>query len=436
MVSEATTGAWQRNVVAVRDTPVLLASSAVYHCVTAIATDVAKLPIKLTRKTAPNIWEEIETSPFLPVLRKPNHYQTRLKFIENWMISKLLHGNTYVLKQRDARGIVDAMYVLHPLCVTPFVAENGDFYYQLKRDVRSQQFEDGVMVPASEIIHDRMPELFDNIIGVSPLFACANAATLQARIMDSQSTLAGNRGMPGGIITFPDILTPEAADALKAAWQTNYSGDNVGKVAVLAEGMKFEALTMTALSQQLAEQLKFTVEDVARAFKYPIWKLLGTTPPYTKPDQAEVLYYMNCLQIHLEYVEAALDDGLSLPMGMRTEFDIDNLMRMDIESLYASNNQAQRFMTINEQRARAGLPPVEGGDTIYLQEQDHSLEALSERDEGPDPFGTAQPEPSPQPALPPAEEEDDVSEPEERTFSAEDLEVLYAADIRKELTTV
>jgi phage portal protein BeeE len=38
------------------------------------------------------------------VLRKPNHYQTINKFIENWILSKLMNGNTFVLLQRDNRG--------------------------------------------------------------------------------------------------------------------------------------------------------------------------------------------------------------------------------------------------------------------------------------------------------------------------------------------
>src|SRR5690606_6036757 len=48
-------------------------------------------------------------------------------------------------------------------------------------------------------------------------------------------------------------------------------------------------------------------------------------------------------------------------------------------------------MTVNEQRKRLDLPPVEGGNTVYLQEQDHSLEWLARRDAEP----IASPEPAP-----------------------------------------
>ena len=52
------------------------------------------------------IWTETTSPAFSPVLRKPNRSQTIVKFVESWMFSKLLHGNTYVLKERDERGVV------------------------------------------------------------------------------------------------------------------------------------------------------------------------------------------------------------------------------------------------------------------------------------------------------------------------------------------
>jgi phage portal protein BeeE len=45
-----------------------------------------------------------------------------------------VHGNTYVLKERDARGVVTALYLLHPRLVTVLVADDGSVYYELFRD--------------------------------------------------------------------------------------------------------------------------------------------------------------------------------------------------------------------------------------------------------------------------------------------------------------
>src|SRR4030095_1362663 len=111
------------------------------------------------------IWTPVDIAAFSPVLRKPNRYQTRIKFVEFWITSKLLHGNAYVLKQRDQRGIVIALYVLDPTRVIPLVTPSGDIYYQLNRDDLSG-LTDSVTVPAREIIHDPMVCLFHPLIGV------------------------------------------------------------------------------------------------------------------------------------------------------------------------------------------------------------------------------------------------------------------------------
>ena len=94
----------------------VLTYTAVFSCISLIANDIAKLRLRLVRQDDDGIWVETESSAFSPVLRRPNRYQNRIQFISQWVTSKLVHGNTYVLKQRDQRGIVTALYILHPNC--------------------------------------------------------------------------------------------------------------------------------------------------------------------------------------------------------------------------------------------------------------------------------------------------------------------------------
>ena len=129
MIRESFAGAWQQSVVIDRTPTTLLAFSAVYACVTGIASDIAKMCINLTRNNG-GIWEEIEDLhgnssliAIMKVLERPNDYQNRIQFITCWILSKLMYGNTYVLKQRSGKDIVK-MYVLHPLYVTPLIAED------------------------------------------------------------------------------------------------------------------------------------------------------------------------------------------------------------------------------------------------------------------------------------------------------------------------
>ena len=110
LIREPHTGAWQRGLEVRAETA--LANPVLFRCVSLISGDVAKMRCRLVAQDANGIWTETEASAFSPVLRKPNRYQNRIQFFSSWMQSKLTFGNTYVLKARDNRGVVVALYVL------------------------------------------------------------------------------------------------------------------------------------------------------------------------------------------------------------------------------------------------------------------------------------------------------------------------------------
>lgn len=375
-IHEPFAGAWQRNL-EVDPRESLLAFSAVFSCVTGIASDIAKLRPKLMVKVD-GIWEESSNSTYSAVLKKPNHYQTRLKFLEQWITSKLLHGNAYILKVRDPSGIVIRLYVLDPSRVTPMVSDSGDIFYSINRDNLSMTEE--VILPASEIIHDMMVSLFHPLVGVSPIYACGRSASVGNSIQINSQFLFKNKSQPGGVLTAPGKISDEAARRLKEHWDNNYSGQNSGKVAVLGDGLKFEQMIMSAADAQLIEQLKWSVEDVARAFRYPMFKLgAGTTPISNNVEMLGLEYYSGCLQPLVEAFELCMDEGLGLPENMGVELDLDGLMRMDTTSLYASVSAgiAGGWMSPNEARAKVNLKPVDGGDSPFLQQQNYAIEDLA-----------------------------------------------------------
>lgn len=416
IIRESFTGAWQQNVeVRAQD---VLTYSAVYACVSLIAGDIAKLCLRLVQVDADGIWTETDSPSFSPVLRKPNRYQTIIKFIEQWLVSKLTRGNTYVLKQRDNRGVVTALYVLDPARVTPLVTPMGDVYYQIKRDDLSEVRSEMLTVPASEIIHDIMCALWHPLIGVTPIYACGMAALQGIAIQNNSKKFFSVGSNPSGILTAPGAISDETAARLKNYFETNFSGDNVGKVAVAGDGLKYEPLSMTAVDSQLIEQLKWTAETVCSCFHVPPYMIgVGPPPPYANIEPLLQQYYSQCIQSLLNALEKCLDEGLELPKPYGTEFDIDDLIWMDTatRTKAASDSIGGSGMSPNEARKKyLGLGPTPGGDAAYMQQQNYSLEALAKRDAG-DPF--AKPAPAPVDTTVPA----DTTEPLALAAAAGDL---------------
>ncbi len=419
-IRESFAGAWQKNVTVCRE--LVISYAAVFSCVTLIASDIGKMRVKLVKfDTEEGIWVEVTDPriPFLALLKKPNRYQSRIKFFENWMISKLLHGNAYILKERDNRGIVVAMYVLDPTRVKPLVADDGSVYYQLSKDVLAQA--EDIIVPASEIIHDTMWCLFHPLIGISPLYACGLAASQGLKIQNNSANFFANNSNPGGVLTAPGAIGDDTAKRLKEYWDGNFTGDNAGKVAVLGDGLKYEAMAITARDSQMIDQLRWTGENICTAFHVPAYKIgIGPAPSFANAEIRNQDYYSDCLQTLIESLELALDEGLSLSQaGYGTEFDLMTLLRMDTAARYEAINKAIAggWMAPNEGRRREDLKGVKGGDSPMMQQQNYSLAALAQRDAN-DPFAKPEPAPAPQAALPapkdeppkdelPADEEDD-----------------------------
>jgi HK97 family phage portal protein len=423
IIHEPYPGAWQQNVAINTDT----ASSfhADFACKTLIARDIAKLRLKLAEKDKDDIWSETTSPAFSPVLRRPNDYQTRNQFYECWMLSKLSRGNTYVLKVRDDRNVVTGLHVLDPTRVQPLVSDDGTVFYRLSSDNLIGIGE--ITVPAREIIHDRMNCLFHPLVGTPPVFASGLASMLGLNAQKASALLFENASTPGGILTLPGEISQEEEQRFKEQWESRFSRINLGRVAVMTGGAKYEKMAMTNVEGQMVESLKWSAEVVCSVYHVPPYKVgVGALPTYNNVQALNVEYYSQALQSHIEEIEELLDHALGIgwAVGMGTEFDTENLLRMDSITLTTAIRDAvgAGVMSPNEGRAKFDLKPVKGGKSPYLQQQNYSLEALAKRDAQDDPFKPATP---PAPQQPAAGAEDKPAEPALKPSPAKDIAAQF-----------
>lgn len=417
IVKESFSGAWQRNI-EIDSTENVLAFSAVYACVTLIAADIAKLRIKLMQlNAATGIWKEVTNAAFSPVLRKPNNYQTRIQFLENWVSSKLIHGNTYVLKERNGANKVVALHVLNPRMVRAMVAVNGDVYYQISMNLLAQT--QSVLAPASEVIHDRAICFYHPLVGVGPIYACGMSASQGNRIQGNSAKFFENMSRPSGQLTAPGTIPDETAKRLKQDFEANFSGANIGRLLVTGDNLKYEPMTIPAQQAQLIEQLAWTVNDVARCFHVPLHKIGSDAGvKYANMSAMNQDYYCQTLQIHIESIELLLDEGLALtsdgsPQTYGVELDLEGLLRMDPTERATRNSTAIKagYLAPNEARATDNLPPVDGGAEPMMQVQNFPLSVLAKIPPPTsvptvaNPTATPGPAPAPQPTGPAADDE-------------------------------
>lgn len=408
-----------------------LAHSGVYTSINVISSDIAKLPARIMRpRTGGGGREEHTAHPLNRLLRKPNRFQTSLQFFQQYYASKLWTGNTYVVLMRDERGVPKEMYVLDPRTTSPALTEDGSLWYLVKAD-RMNRLEQDTYITARDILHDRGVTLFHPLVGVSPLFAAAVSASIGNSITGHSEKFFENLARTSGVLTTAGEIPTDTADRLKRDWDSNYSGNGFGKVAVLGSGLTWTPLTMNAVDAQLIEQLRWSVEDIGRVYRVPAFMLGETKITYRNSEQLSRMYFQGCLSYHIEATEQCFKDKFELDPSYDVEFDLSPLFRLETDLRYSTHERALRsgIKSINEVRAEEDLPPVKGGEEPRLQMQYIPLSQVNDAANSDD--DASKPKPAPAPTPDPADDEGDDDAEDKGAADADLVEAVYARLLSK-----
>jgi HK97 family phage portal protein len=348
-------------------------NAAVEACVGALSQTIASLPLRHLRTLPNGGTQVVNNSPATRVLRKPNAYQTRADFILNLVRHEQLSGNGYAGARRGPDGKIIS---LHPLPATtqPYVGADGSVFYAIGAGSDPLTPEPTVdrFLPARDVLHTRLHCPSHPLVGESPILAASLAIESANAIGSHLSAFFRNMTRPSGYLSSPKPLKSEQATQLREMWESAYSAENSGRVAVLFDGLEWKPMSITSVDAQLIESYKMTVEDVARVFRVPL-AIIGVMGGATYSNTETLIrhWLASGLGYVIEHIELALDALFELPPEEYIAFDVEYLLRADfaarIEGL-VKGVQGGLFSP-NEAREKEGLPAVEHGDEPRLQAQ-------------------------------------------------------------------
>lgn len=375
-------GAWQRNLEAANAAgPNVFAYGPVYACIRIISSDISRLRMQVVKSDDNGIRTPFPQHPAWRLMRVPNEFQTPLQFLLSYMTSKLCSGNTYVLLLRDARGVVNNMYVLDPRRVRVLLDDEGNIYYELAHDPLNGVPGQQMLIPARDIIHDRMPTIWHPLVGVSPMFAAAHQAMIGGRIQMSNEAFFANFSRVSGVLVTPNKIEAPLAKKLQSEWEQNYSARGIGKTAILSNGLDYKPLGMVnAVDSEVINLLRWSKEEIASIFGVPDYKLGSLNKvTYRNTEQMSRDYLQNCLAFHIKSIEQCFNKSLELPENIEVMFDLTDLLRTETGERYKNLQLALQsgLMSINEARYTEDLPPVKGGEEPRVQMQDIPLSAAT-----------------------------------------------------------
>lgn len=348
-------------------------STVVMACVRVISQDIAKLPPHIYLKLPDGTRKEARNHPLHAIFQKPNSWQTWFEFCEQMQVALALRGNAYAAVRRDGRGKPIEMLPMNPDRVSLYEADGGHVFYNFSRFGLHETWAFSgfpQMIPAGDVFHLRWAPGSNSLIGLSPIGLAREAIGYSLALEMHGANISGAGARPSGFLQTDKKLSKPTAEALAERWRAIHGGvANSGKTAVLEEGLKFSALTMSSVDMEYIASRKMQIEEICRA--------MGVSPAKIGVlDQVG----RNFEQIQLAHLTDTVDPNTRRwtekfavyfeldPDEFVVEFDITQLLRADL----VSRTNAARVTTMsglttpNEGRAGLGLDPREDGDILLV----------------------------------------------------------------------
>lgn len=367
-------------------------SSAVYTCATLRASLLAALPIRICRFNRKREKIVVERGPLVELLKKVNPFWTRYRLIYASELTLCLWGEMAWFLERGLSSVGEPREIwwARPdrVSVLPHPTEYIKGYlYEPLNGGRDLAF------APSETIWVPYPNPLDEYSGLSPLLATRLAADYGTKALGANNQLFDNGFNIGGIV-MPDNkdhreLTPEQAKELDRYFDRRFGGkDKAHRWAFMRHAYQIWQGSMTPKDADFLGGLKWSLEEVARAYKVPL-DLIGGERTYANVEAAQKALWMHCLLPEAEFLATELTEKL-LPMfpaqaGELIEFDISGVVAlqeaMDSKWTRAMQELERGSMTLNEWREEVGREKVAWGDVWWAPSGLRPIDAVPEPQE-------------------------------------------------------
>jgi HK97 family phage portal protein len=284
--------------------------------------------------------------------------------------SVALWGNAYFRKVRNPAGVLSWLLPINPDAVkvgkVPYDPETGSTkVFDVRLDNGSH-----ASWTSSEVLH--IPGFgYDGVVGASPIRIARNSLGLAMAAEKHGAQLFGNNGMPAGVLSTEQRLTPTQAAEVKQRWKDSVRGRG-SDIAVTELGIKFQPITMPMTDAQFIENRRFQVIEIARWFGIPPFMLFDverSTSWGTGIEQQGIGFVVYTLRQWLVRFEQRITREAT-PNGAYSKYVVEGLLRGDSAARAAFYTAMRNMgaMNVDEIRDREDMEPLPDGiGQTYIQ---------------------------------------------------------------------
>ena len=339
--------------------------STAFACTNILSNSVALLPIKVTKLVD---GKRVSVKhPLEKILNlTPNQKYNKFNFFKLLIESVILNGNGYAYIERDERLNVKALHLIDPAYVTPMPQEDGTVKYIVAGMDRA--------VDAMNMIHlfQHCDEMYNGISVIK--YASMSLQSAWDKEVHSDAFYAGGAGLMG-VIKASAPLTAAQKKEIAESWERSMAKTANGGVAILPQGLDFQAISVSPEDAQLLESMQYDVISICRFFNVSPLKVFDYSHmSYSSLEQVSLSFLQDSVLPYTQLIEDEFNKKIFRPSevgNLAIDFDYASIMTADkkTEAEYYRTLITNGLATVNECRERLGLPNLDGDayNQPYLQ---------------------------------------------------------------------
>lgn len=351
--------------------------SAVNRCIEVLSDSMAKLPTYVMDSGSR---ERVPDHPILQLLAvRPNEAMTpsvRKKMLES---NRLCFGNAYDWIIRDPISQQPKELIPVPAeLVQQYVDHSGKVWYLITNPYSG----DPMVLPGDDICHYKAYS-HNGLTGQSVLARAAEVISSGRAAQEYEFNFYQNCGTPSGVLSTQTDLGGNVQiknkdgtvseiskrEVIRREWEKLHSGpSNANRIAVLDFGLSYQPISVSNKDLQFVESKAVSVEDIARFFGVPLYKLQAGKQSYSSNEQNAIEYVVGTLHPIVTQYEEEQTWKLLMDSDIRKGLEVRINMMAELRGDFTSRGTWYRNMrecgayNVNDIRALEDLPNVPGGD--------------------------------------------------------------------------
>ena len=352
------------------DTPSLNAAT-YYACMQIRCNAIAKLPLKVMKQTGEGTDVFYDHSLYELLRYRPNPFTNSHDFLFATEYQRLEYGDAFWVK-KFSKGKITAIYLLDSSLVSIFIDDIGllgDYsVYYLYNDPKKGQ----IIYREEEICHFKNFTL-DGIQGTSIKKYISGILQQEKMAVNVLNNKYKNGLQDPILVEYAGDINEERQKKIQKKFAALGGPKNAGKVVPIPSDFKAVQLTTKLVDNQFFELNGLNSRNIANAFGVKSFQLNDLSKStYSNIEQQNRAFYSDTMQNVLTTYELETTYKL-LPSferneGIFTAFNVDAMLRSDIESRYNAYRTGIEagYITIAEVRKKENLPFIPGTDKLIF----------------------------------------------------------------------